>query len=147
LGNSLSFMSINHTVYAGDFRIYYEDTDAGGVVYHTNYLKFMERARSDWLRTLGFDQNALLADGVQLVVHSLDIRFLQPARLDDCIRVTVNTPKLSACAMQFLQWIYRASEPIAKANVKIACLNYGAERVSKIPLDLRMALMKEGSER
>lgn len=139
-------MTLDGAIYTGEFRIYYEDTDAGGVVYHANYIKFMERARSDWLRSLGFDQHELLADDVQFVVHSLDIQFLQPARLDDCIQVTVNTPTLSPCAISFQQCVYRGSEPLATANVKVACLSYSQKRVRKIPMDIRMALVKEGSE-
>ena len=85
-------------------RVYYEDTDFGGVVYYANYLKFMERARTEYLRALGFNQSILLAqDRVQFVVKSADINFVSPARFDDVLSVSCEVKKTRRASMQFTQ--------------------------------------------
>ncbi|WP_328284537.1 tol-pal system-associated acyl-CoA thioesterase [Vreelandella venusta] len=103
-------------------RVYMEDTDAGGIVYYVNYLKFMERARSEWLRTLGLNQQTLLDDGTQLVVYRLACHYSKPARLDDSLIVSTNIENVGRCRMTFLQQVQRDEELLCAATVEIACL-------------------------
>lgn len=134
-------MEPNEVVYSANYRIYYEDTDAGGIVYHANYLRYMERVRSDWLRQLGFGQEFLLLQGIQFVVHSIGLQYLKPARLDDCILVTLNRPKVNACSMEFQQGIFLDQEPITQASVKVACTNATNQGVMKMPDEIRQCLI------
>ncbi len=90
-------------------RIYYEDTDAGGVVYYANYLKYLERCRSDWLRAIGCDQSELLRDpGVAFVVRSVNLEYLKPARLDELVSVELEVERASRAQIFFRQQIRRA---------------------------------------
>lgn len=104
-------------------RIYMEDTDAGGIVYYVNYLKFMERARSEWLRQQGFNQQALLDEGTQLVVFRLACHYAKPAKLDDTLNITAEVAKIGRCRMTFEQQVTRNGEPLCNATVEIACLD------------------------
>ena len=88
-------------------RVYYEDTDAGGVVYYVNYLKFMERARTERLRHLGFSQSQLAEDNLLFVVHSSEARYHAPARLDDELRVTAQVLELNRASLRFVQQVWR----------------------------------------
>ena len=89
-------------------RVYFEDTDLGGVVYYANYLRFMERARTEWLRHLGVDQTALLTDrGLIFVIVSAEVRYVQPARFNDELHVTVSLESARRTAMSFAQEIRR----------------------------------------
>ncbi|MGM0831337.1 MULTISPECIES: tol-pal system-associated acyl-CoA thioesterase [Halomonas] len=103
-------------------RVYMEDTDAGGIVYYVNYLKFMERARSEWLRTLGLNQQTLLDAGTQLVVYRLACHYSKPARLDDSLIVSTTVESVGKCRMTFLQQVQRDEELLCAATVEIACL-------------------------
>lgn len=104
-------------------RVYIEDTDAGGIVYYVNYLKYMERARSEWLRQHGFTQRELLDVGVQLVVHRLECRYAKPAQLDDELCVTAVVESSGRCRLRFTQSVQRSGEPLCEARVDIACLD------------------------
>ncbi|MCC5883651.1 MAG: tol-pal system-associated acyl-CoA thioesterase [Halomonas sp.] len=104
-------------------RVYIEDTDAGGIVYYVNYLKYMERARSEWLRHHGFTQRELLDAGVQLVVHRLECRYAKPARLDDQLCATAAIESSGRCRLSFCQSVQRSGEPLCEARVDIACLD------------------------
>ncbi|WP_275445635.1 MULTISPECIES: tol-pal system-associated acyl-CoA thioesterase [unclassified Halomonas] len=104
-------------------RVYIEDTDAGGIVYYVNYLKFMERARSEWLRQHGLTQQGLLEEGAQLVVHRLTCRYAKPARLDDELQVTAQIIEYSACRLAFHQRVTVYGEPLCEADVHIACVD------------------------
>lgn len=104
-------------------RVYIEDTDAGGIVYYVNYLKFMERARSEWLRRLGLTQASLLDEQTQLVVYRLDCHYARPARLDDALDVTASVVSQSRCRMVFAQEVYCAGTRLCSATVEIACLD------------------------
>lgn len=104
-------------------RVYIEDTDAGGIVYYVNYLKYMERARSEWLRQYGLTQKALLDTGIQLVVHRLECRYAKPARLDDQLRVSAEVVDHSACRLSFHQQVTGRGEPLCDASVDIACVD------------------------
>lgn len=104
-------------------RVYMEDTDAGGIVYYVNYLKFMERARSEWLRQQGFNQQVLLNEGTQLVVYRLACHYAKPARLDDTLNVTAEVSEIGRCRMLFEQQAIRHGELLCSATVEIACLD------------------------
>lgn len=107
-------------------RVYYEDTDLGGVVYYANYLRFLERARTEWLRHLGFDQTALLRDSDLLfVIVKAEVRYLNPARFDDLLCVTARLESSRRTTMNFAQAIYRENpqgELLVTANVQAACV-------------------------
>jgi acyl-CoA thioester hydrolase len=120
-----------------DCRIYWEDTDAGGVVYYANYLKFMERCRSDWLRALNIDQQRLRAERqLQFVVVNVAVDFLRPAVLNDEIRVTAELERLSGATILFKQVIARGDAQLIDANVRVACLDSGTLKPRPIPKDL-----------
>jgi acyl-CoA thioester hydrolase len=115
-------------------RIYYEDTDSGGVVYHSNYLKFMERARTEWLRGLGFEQDQLKDEhNCIFAVHSMQLNFRRPARFNDQIVVISTVTKVSGASFEFDQKIVRNDELLCDAIVKIACLDASRFRAISIP--------------
>ncbi|HDZ15905.1 MAG TPA: tol-pal system-associated acyl-CoA thioesterase [Methylophaga aminisulfidivorans] len=126
-------------------RVYYEDTDSGGVVYHSNYLNFMERARTEWLRALGFEQNSL-RDDYQLLfaVHSMTINYRQPARFNDSLVVSSTLEKCAGASMQFMQRIYREQELMCEASVKIACLDAECFRPKSIPKIIMTEMRSDG---
>jgi acyl-CoA thioester hydrolase len=121
-------------------RVYYEDTDAGGVVYHTGYLRFMERARTEWLRALGYSQHRLNdEDGLLFTVVSLSIRFIRPARLDDLLLICSSVREATGATVLFEQAILRANEtePLATGEVRVACLDAENFRPRRLPESLR----------
>ncbi|HXN14755.1 MAG TPA: tol-pal system-associated acyl-CoA thioesterase [Usitatibacter sp.] len=125
-------------VYSFPVRVYFENTDAAGVVYHGEYLKFLERARTEWLRHLGFDHRALeRGHGVALVVTSLAIEFLKPAYLDDTLAVSVHLESLGKVRCVFAQEIRREADALVKAKVSVACVTGGQFKPAEIPLALR----------
>lgn len=103
-------------------RVYIEDTDAGGIVYHANHLKFCERARTEWLRAHGID-HYLLDGGFSFVVHHVDIRYHQPARMDDLLQVSVEAVACRSASFVLRQQIYRANALVADARIALACLD------------------------
>lgn len=121
-------------------RVYWEDTDAGGVVYHAAYLCFMERARTEWLRALGIDQSRLRADtGLAMMVRGMQIDFLAPARLDDALNVSVQPGRIRAASLVFEQTVSRADVPgttLVQASVRIACVDVDKMRPAPLPRDL-----------
>lgn len=105
-------------------RVYYEDTDAGGVVYYANYLKFCERARTEWLRHLGFGQQALAEQsGIFFVVRKVEMDYLQSARLDDELSVSVQVEKLGRVSIEFFQQIHRNGVLLAQCRTKVGCVS------------------------
>lgn len=116
-------------------RVYYEDTDAGGVVYYANYLRFMERARTEWLRALGFEQDRLRAEqGLIFAVHHIEVRYLRPARFNDRLRVGVRIRRQGRASLVFDQAIRgEAGEPVCAGTVKIACIDVSTFRPRPIP--------------
>jgi acyl-CoA thioester hydrolase len=117
--------------------IYWEDTDAGGVVYYANYLKFMERCRTEWLRALGVDQLRLrLERGLQFAVVNVAVDFLQPALLNDEILVTAELVRLSGATIHFKQAIWRGERQLIDATARVACLDSGTLKARAIPKDL-----------
>ena len=104
-------------------RVYYEDTDMGGIVYHANYLKFIERARSDWVRSLGLDQRALLNDtGMVFVVRRIEADYLAPAYYDDVLDVVTTVQSVSGVRLVMSQKVQRGEKVLFQANVTVACI-------------------------
>ncbi len=120
-------------------RVYYEDTDAGGVVFYANYLKYLERGRTEWLRHLGFGQDRLMRDGgIVFAVRRVEIDYLAPARLDDALLVQVEIATLSKVAITFRQRLLRTPDQVlSTAMVKVACLNKDTFRPVAIPAAIR----------
>ena len=118
-------------------RIYWEDTDAGGVVYYANYLKFMERCRTEWLRALGVDQRRLRTErGLQFAVVNVHVDFLRPAVLDDEVVVTAELERLSGATISFKQSVRRGDLHLIDASTRVACLDSGTLKPRAIPKDL-----------
>ncbi len=115
-------------------RVYYEDTDAGGVVYYANYLAYMERARSEWLRTLGFD-NQTLADqqGVVFAVRRACVDYLQPARLDELLDVSLILKKRGRASLMFEQQVRRGDELLCQGEILLACVGVNSFKATAIP--------------
>ncbi|HWX80984.1 MAG TPA: tol-pal system-associated acyl-CoA thioesterase [Steroidobacteraceae bacterium] len=123
--------------YAHAYSVYWEDTDAGGVVYYANYLKFMERCRTEWLRAMGIDQSRLLAERqLQFVVANVTVDFLRPAVLHDEILVTAQLQRLGGATIHFKQTIMRGDEQLIDASTRVACLDSGTLKPRAIPKDL-----------
>ena len=125
-------------VYSFPVRVYFENTDAGALVYHAEYLKFLERARTEWLRHLGFDHQALARNHRALfIVASLAIEFVKPARLDDMLAVSVKLDSLGKVRCVFAQEIRREDEVLVKAKVTVASVNAETLKPVEIPEALR----------
>ncbi|MEP7296942.1 MAG: tol-pal system-associated acyl-CoA thioesterase [Burkholderiales bacterium] len=127
-----------HAPFRFPVRIYWEDTDAGGVVFYANYLKFFERARTEWLRSLGHEQEALRArTGAVFVVTDTHVRYLRPARLDDLVAVTVHVRHAGRAQMTIAQQAWRQSpqgeELLAEGTIRIGCVDAGTFRPQRIP--------------
>jgi acyl-CoA thioester hydrolase len=119
------------------FSIYWEDTDAGGVVYYANYLKFLERCRTDWLRAMRVDQQRLRSEQkLQFVVVNIEVAYLLPAVLHDEILVTAELERLSGATIVFKQTIMRGIEQLIHATVRVACLDSETLKPRPIPKDL-----------
>lgn len=117
-------------------RVYWEDTDAGGVVFYANYLKFFERARTEWLRALGFAQEQMRQqDGALFVVAETSVRYLRPARLDDLLDVSVAPLEIGRAGMLIEQHAARhdGGEPLASGRIRIGCVDAGTFRPRRIP--------------
>lgn len=117
-------------------RVYYEDTDMAGIVYYANYLRYIERARSDWVREIGIDQLAMKAEGVVFAVRRIEADYLQPALFDDALEVVTTLKKLSPARMIMTQKVLRAEDVLFTANVTIACIGTGGKPV-RLPAELR----------
>ncbi|MDI3375866.1 MULTISPECIES: tol-pal system-associated acyl-CoA thioesterase [Pseudomonas] len=128
-------------------RVYYEDTDAGGVVYYVNYLKFMERARTERLRHLGFSQSQLAEDNLLFVVHSSEARYHVPARLDDELRVTAQILELNRASLRFVQQVWREKDDalLCEGRFLIAAVRADTFKPRAIPPQLRDAFAADGS--
>jgi acyl-CoA thioester hydrolase len=123
-------------------RVYWEDTDAGGVVYHASYLRFLERARTEWLRALGVDQGALKeASGLAFLVREMQLDFLRAALLDDELQVTVAVQERRAASILFAQTIHRADgTPLLRAQVRVACVDVRRMQPVRIPAGMMPGL-------
>ena len=132
------------SIFSWRVRVYYEDTDLGGVVYYANYLKFLERARTEWLRALGVEQTALAAEHrVIFVVRSIALEYLKPAAFNDELVVTVELEESGAVQIRLLQRITRGADELATARVRIACVNTATFRPVRIPNNLSAALGRQ----
>lgn len=122
-------------------RVYYEDTDAGGIVYYVNYLKFMERARTERLRDLGFAQSTLAGEGLLFVVHSSETRYHAPARLDDELLVSAQVMELNRASLRFRQQVRRATDDalLCEGQFLVACVRADNLKPRAIPEALRAA--------
>ena len=133
-------------IFSIPIRVYYEDTDTGNVVYYANYLKFMERARTEWLRALGFEQDELSRrEGVLFAVRSARLDFLQPARFNDLLQATVQIVKRGHASMTFAQEIRRERRTLCAGEVKVACLDAASFVPRPIPERLRTQLGAGGT--
>ena len=132
-------------------RVYYEDTDFSGAVYHASYLRFMERGRTNYLRLLGADQRALFeetereAPGFAFVVRTMQIEFLKPARMDDVLEVVTETEEVRGASVTLHQRIMRDDETVIDAHVKVAFVSGG--RARPIPKPLRIAMRTDQESR
>ncbi|MAL98424.1 tol-pal system-associated acyl-CoA thioesterase [Hydrocarboniclastica marina] len=127
-------------------RVYIEDTDAGGIVFYANYLKFMERARTEWARARGIAMRAGLGENISFVVHGLEIRYLRPARLDDQLWVSADVTRFGKTYMDFEQQVGLAGsgDVLVQARIKVACTNLLTGRPRAMPESLRAALERAG---
>jgi acyl-CoA thioester hydrolase len=117
-------------------RVYYEDTDAGGVVYYANYLKFMERARTEWLRNKGFEQDELWRkDGIIFAVRHVDVGYHHPARFNDALEVSAVVTQKGHASLTLYQEVIRTEDTriLCQGEIKIACLNVKTMRPTPIP--------------
>lgn len=122
-------------------RIYYEDTDSGGVVYHSNYLKFMERARTEWLRDFEIDQKALKDNlNLMFVVHEIDIKFTRPAVFNDEIEVQTKLEKLGSVKIELEQNIFRSSQLLIESRVVVASVNSISMKPMRIPNEIKLLM-------
>lgn len=118
-------------------RVYYEDTDMGGIVYHANYLKFIERARSDWVRRRGIDQNRLRAEGVVFAVRRIEATFLAPARLDDALEVRTLLEAVRGARLILSQEVALGARPLFSARVQLAAIDMASGAPRRLPAELR----------
>ena len=126
-------------------RVYYEDTDAGGVVYYANYLKFFERARSEWLNHLGIDQARLLVEDIAFVVKNADVDFNRPARLNDELEVVSRITKMRGVSLKFEQQLYikgDRQQVMCEGRIKVACLKLESFTPCRIPAAVREELQR-----
>jgi acyl-CoA thioester hydrolase len=124
-------------------RVYYEDTDFSGRVYHASYLRFMERGRTEWLRARGFAQQQMAqGSAITFVVRSLAIDFVKPALMDDMLTIETRLANLGAASFEFAQAIWRDDERLAVADVRVVALK--SERPARLPPELRARLTSEG---
>lgn len=131
-------------IFSWPIRVYYEDTDSGGVVYHANYLNFMERARTEWLRALGFEQTMLKSElGIIIVVHSMTITFKRPALFNDMLEIKSQRVKLGFGSMEFLQTIIRDSQILLEATVKLACVDAVTFKPVALPEIIKQTMVQK----
>lgn len=122
-------------------RIYYEDTDNGGVVYHANYLKFLERARTEWLRSINIDQKKLKEEkNLIFVVHKIDIKFKKPAEFNDLINVETKLKKIGSAKVEIMQTIKKENNLLVDALVEVAGINAKSFIPMKIPTELKIEM-------
>ena len=126
---------------AWPLRVYWEDTDAGGVVFYANYLKFFERARTEWLRRLGIAQSQLQQDtGLIFVVADVKLRYLGPARLDDLLAISVELLDAGAASLTLRQQAWRGDTLLTEGQVRVGCVHAQTLRPARIPPSVRQAI-------
>ncbi len=123
-------------------RVYYEDTDMAGIVYYANYLRYIERARSEAVRDVGIEQLAMRDnDGVVFVVRGMVLEYLQPARFDDVLTIETETTALKAATMQMFQTVRRGDQVLFTADVRVACMTL-AGKPARYPAEIRQKLQE-----
>jgi acyl-CoA thioester hydrolase len=129
-----------------DVRVYYEDTDFGGVVYYANYLKFIERGRTEALRAIGIDQVALKSAGMVFVVRRLAGEWLAPARFDDLLEVLTDVTEVGGASVRMAQEVRRGGSALFRATLQVACMD-GAGRPRRLPPEVRdgLAGLRDGA--
>ncbi len=128
-----------------NIRVYYEDTDAGGIVYYANYLKFFERARTEWLRHTGVNQHALaITHTTMFVVKNTSVDYHSPAKLDDALCITVDIKKLGRASIEFFQQARRGEDLLASGSIMVACVDAKTVRPRPIPAEILLKI-KNGS--
>ena len=120
-------------IHAVRIRVYYEDTDAAGIVYYANYLRFLERGRTEFLRALGHDQHELMQEGIAFAVRSVSAEFLKPARLDELLAVETGIDSLGRAQLIFAQRILRGKELLLDAKIRVACIDPARGRPIPMP--------------
>lgn len=127
-----------HRIFSLPVRVYFQDTDAGGVVYHASYVNFMERARTEWLRTHGYSNAGLIKEfGVVFVVRSLKLDYLRPALLDDMLDVTAQIKDIGRSRIALLQTVRRGDEILTEAEVHLVCVSLQGFKPVSVPEVLR----------
>ena len=121
-------------------RVYIEDTDAGGIVYYVNYLKFMERARTEFMRHLGFGKDYIFNHDLMFVVRDAAIRYLAPALLDDELEATARIASLGGASITFAQTVRRAGQELAAGELTIACVDRGGVKPRRMPREMKSRL-------
>ena len=135
------------SVFCWPVRVYYEDTDAGGVVYYANYLKFMERARTEWLRATGFELPALADEhGILFVVRAVDIDYLKPARFNDALDVTLELTDHGRSQITLFQQVLRGRDVLTQARVRAVCVATQTIKPARIPRPVLDRLISEKSD-
>ncbi len=127
-------------------RVYWEDTDAAGIVFYANYLKFFERARTEWLRSFGLEQERLRAEsGVAFVVTETALRYFAPARLDDMIEISVHVERLGQASLVVTQQARRGDDVLVEGTIRVGCVDLGTFRPRRIPDEILMMILKDDS--
>jgi len=130
------------TIFHWPVRVYYEDTDAGGVVFYANYLKFFERARTEMLRDMGYEQDQLIAEqNIIFVVRAVQVDYLTPARFNELLDVTAEVTLAKKVSLNFEQTIARDGDVLCKGNIRIACLDAETMKPKAIPDNLLQKLI------
>jgi tol-pal system-associated acyl-CoA thioesterase len=127
-------------------RVYIEDTDAGGIVYYVNYLKFMERARTEFMRSLGFGKNFIFNEDLMFVVQDVNVRYLQSARLDDQLLATAEVGDLGGAFILMRQTVTRGSDVLARGDIKIVCVHKHTLKPARMPSPVVAALREHSAE-
>ena len=126
------------SMFSWPVRVYFQDTDAGGVVYHASYVNFMERARTEWLRTYGYSNAGLMKElGVVFVVRAMKLEYLRPALLDDMLNVTAGIVEVGRSRITLRQTVQREEELLTTGEVQLVCVSVGAFKPVSVPQALR----------
>lgn len=135
--NTITGKLFEDKTFSFPIRVYYEDTDAGGIVYYANYLKFAERARTEYLRHIGFSQDELLKNqGVGFVVRECHVRYKTPAKLDDALNITCKVTEIKGASLKMEQKLYRGETILAEVEVSLVFLSIQTMRPTKIPAEI-----------
>jgi acyl-CoA thioester hydrolase len=127
-----------YKIFSWPVRVYFQDTDAGGVVYHANYLNFMERSRTEWLRTFGYSNAGMMKElGVVFVVRSLKLEYLKPALLDDLVEVTSQIKEIGRSRLNIHQTVLRGEDKLVEGEVLLVCVDVQTFKPVSVPEILR----------